>query len=1000
MGQGGKLQLFVIIAFSFKLLACSPELLDSVTSSDAPPETAALAEFANCLLQQSASDPKTIQQLSAQLKGLPERTSLSPEQIAPVVQLLKSASTPEQRAAAFFSTHSLFQTAEALRLLQSRLSRAKVEQTFSLIFEFVKKASLHSSAVGDTASVAAAVNEISQLASLTARRDMTASISLRAKTYVMHNKNPKAQVNLSTFDTLFSEINEATESGSMDPDQLETFDQRLLEEVQKISPSAKTLAEAVDQWHAELKSLFPSSSSESVLALAPDQMRSEVYEMAQAIRRVIPQLRKEIEKSSGVVDRSFIGLTHQSLEAVTEVERALEGLSEKVRRTTEPSELERIWNSRHLIKLIASHALEASLTKSRTSLGLSSTLSSGLIRIGQRDESFLTPEALHKVHELINQQTSESWVRAFINRKMAVVYAQSALLLGEAISVPFTWGASTAAMPATLQAIVTGLQLAGRTTLIATSSLNIADKVAQEGLQGIVNPSSALDILTIAMLLPRPIPGPVNASSWIGKALQSGNNQFASWLQEAGRIAVIGHAAFGAYQLAFAENIATTLRQQGYSATAADIRRQALGHFAQAFLLGVVEWSEYRRGQALGGTHHSEMVASTHPLSILEKRLRYMVFPHQAFLDTFKSLAPVLGTPAAGAISLLPALQYVAYDYLLASESLMYFYASTDAGYFNHIQQRQAYPDLEKGESAVTFIGFDEADLLYAGSHSVDSHRIEREKYGDRYFIYDFHSREDFLRKLQEHARLHGPIKYLRLMTHGLPGKLYTGDVAAAAVDDLNGNQSKAEREGWIDSAWLQENKQNLLSFSSWGMAPQARVVFFACLVGANMDTALPGIEASAGEDFLKAFGETFLLKGGLIDSSIRFLMGIDTIFGGLLNWSAREELLKSNDSIRHQPVLPLRLYRSDEENHFVIDESLRNKVTEALMASAKTDGLLAADSTEMLKYSAERMWNMLTQLHKLGYRYGIQLEGPWWSTPRYKHALVEPGGKVVIKTF
>jgi hypothetical protein len=1001
-------QALVFIVLSATALSCPQDVLDSLVSSNDTPETGVMAEFANCLLQQSASDPKIIQQLNTQISALAQSTSLTQEQLAPVINLLKTASSPEQRAAAFFSTHALIQTAETTQLLDSPTSRLRAEQTVSLILEFVRKSSLQKSSVGDAASVANAVNELSQLASLTARRDMAASIALRAKIYSRFFKNTKTEPSLSSFDDLFTEMNDAVNSDSINEKQLEDFDRRILEEIQKISPSAKTIAEALDSWHSQLKNVFPSASSQSpseidtkaLLALAPDHLRSEVNEMAQAIRKIIPKIKREIEKSSGLIDRSFVGLTSQSLQAVTEVDRALEGLTVRVRRITEPQELERLWQSRNLIQLIATTALEASLTKSRTALGLSSVLSSGLARVSQDDESFLSPEALHQVHELIKQQTSESWVRAFINRKMAVVYAQSALLLGEAISIPFTWGASTAAMPATLQAIVTGLQLAGRTALIATSSLNIADKVAQDGVKALVNPSSALDALTIVMLLPRPVPGPVDASSWLGKALQTGNNQVALWLHEAGRMAVVGHTAFGAYQLAFAENIATTLRQQGYSATPADIRLQALGHFAQAFLLGVVEWQTYQRSQALGGAHHSEMVAQANPLSVLEKRLRYMVFPHHAFTDTFKSLSPVLGTPLAGAVSILPAVQYVAYDYLLASESLMYFYASTDAGYFNHIQNRQAYPDLEKGETAVTFIGFDEADLLYAGSHSIDSHRLEREKYGDRYFIYDFQSRQDFLKKIQEHAKAHGPIKYLRIMTHGLPGKLYTGDVAAAAVDNVKENQSKAEKEGWIDSAWLKENKQVLQSFSSWGMAPQARVVFFACLVGANMDTGLPGIEASAGDDFLTAFGETFLSKGGLIDSSIRFLMGIDTIFGGLLNWSAREEILHNNESMKHQPVLPLRLYRPEENNTFVVDESLRNKVSEGIFAAAKAEGLVAADPSEMLQYSAERMWNMLTQLHQLGYRYGVQLEGPWWSTPRYKHAEVAPGGKVVIHTY
>ncbi len=931
-------------------------LFSAVLLADGPNETGAMAELANRFLEQSASDPQIIKSLSAQLATLPGSSVISEAQVVPVLHLLQSASTPAQRAAAFFSAQSLIQTAENVKLLDSRLSRPQVEKTFNLISNFANKAARQALEVSETASVVSAVNKLSELAALTARRDMTASLVLRAKIYARYQAGVPASA-ISQLEELFLEINAATEAAS-----LENFDLRLLEAVQRISPSAQTLGEAVDQWHAQLKTHFSEANPETLLVLAPDQIRSELYETAQAIRRVIPRLKKELEAQSGVVDRTFFGLTSQSLEALHLVDGTLERIAERMRRMTEPSELERVWQSRHLMKLVATMALEASLSKSQTAPALANILSTRVEQIWHKNEPFLSPDALHEVHQLINQQTSESWVRAFINRRMAVVYAQSALLLGEAISVPFTWGASAAAMPATLQAIVTGLQVAGKTALIATSSLNIADRVVQDGVKAIINPSSALDALTIVMLLPRPLVA-------------------RDWFHEVGRMAVVGHASFGAYQLAFAENIASTLRQQGYAATADDIRRQALGHLAQAFLLGIVEWNE---------VHRTGLVTSN-PLSVLQERFRYMVFPHQAFMDTFKSLAPALGTPLAGAASVLPALQYVAYDYLLASESLMYFYASTDFGYFNHIQKHQPYPELEAGESAVTFIGFDEADLLYAGSHSVDSHRLEREKYGDRYFVYDFNSRQDFLQKLEQHAKLHGPIKYLRIMTHGLPGKLYTSDVAAAAVDDVNEHQSKAEKEGWIDTAWLKENKTRLNSFASWGIAPEARVVLFACLVGANMDSPVPGIKADAGDEFLTAFAKTLLPRGGLIDSSIRFLMGLDTIFGGLLNYSARKEI---------RPILPVQLYRPENGNTFVVDESLRNKVTEGVLAAAPPNGLVAADPTEMIQYSASRLWNMLTQLHQLGYRYGIQLEGPWWSTPRYKHAKVEPGGEVFITTF
>jgi hypothetical protein len=571
-------------------------------------------------------------------------------------------------------------------------------------------------------------------------------------------------------------------------------------------------------------------------------------------------------------------------------------------------------------------------------------------------------------------------------------------------------------MPATLNAVVVGLQVVGKTTLIVTSTLNISDRYVQQGVKGLVNPSSALDALTIVMMLPRPIPGAVDAQTWLGRALQGGRNQVAAWMHEASRFAIAGHAAFGAYQLAFADHIAATLRLQGYQTSTDEVRRQALGHFAQAFLLGLVEWNEYRHGQLLGGEYHTQTMASTNPITIVLNRLRNMVFPHQAAIETFTSLAPIVGTPLAGAASLVPAAGYLAYDYLMGSEALMYFYASSDFGYFSHIRTNEEYPDLKNNESAVTFIGFDQADMLYAGAHSIDSHKVEMEKYGARYFIYDFKSREDFLNKLSEHSKTKGPIKYLRIMTHGLPGKLYTGDVSAAAVDETGDRAEMAQRDGWIDANWLKKNSEKIRKIAKASMAQDARVVLFACLVGANLDAAAPGLDKNSGDEFLKALGEDFLFQGGLIDSSIRFLMGLDTIYGGLMNWSARDEMIQAGRATPHNPIIPLSLYQVGSQGLLETNEKLRDQMAEAILSAATGEGVVLASgesenndwaqSSEMLQFAVARMWRMLTQLHKLGIHYGINLEGPWWSTPRYKHARIIPttengtGVKVEITTF
>ena len=1011
-----------------------------------------MAAFSECLVRGAVNDETTKGELRVALQSLSQRGLAAVHEIAPVVALInetggasQASQQPSAAAASIFAANSMIQIAEASRLLDTRMGRLRAADARMAVAQFASEISrrgvrdsadsadfiAHGQGIRIlTTEIAGRVDEVAQLAAVTSRRDMAASLTTRLRTFSRRSGDASA-LNVPTLHAptlhaaaildlqkLFEEANSQANTleysginGQVERDAARNwstaFDGRLMAVLKTVSPEAQSPAEAVEVWHAALRRANPevieagpgssaTLDAKVLIELAPDQMRSEVYETAEAIRRALPEVRKSVEQSSGMIDRSMLGFTDDALAAIRQVELILEGVALRVRRSTNPDEILQVWQHRDMFKNIAVWTLEASASKSKTATRLAAVFSGAVSRMWQPDVMFLRMDDLHQLHGIIEDQNSENWVRAFVNRQMAVVYAQSALLLGEAIAVPFSGGASGAAMPATLHAIVVGLQVAGKATLIVTSSLNIADRYVQDGVKGLVNPASGLDALTIIMMLPRPIPGPVDAQSWFGRALQSGRNSAAGWMHEAGRFAVVGHTAFGAYQIAYADHIAATLRLQGYQTSAAEVRRQAFGHFAQAFLLGMVEWGEYQRGQALGGDHHSQVIAATNPFKIFAKRLRNMVFPHKAAIDAYNSLAPVIGAPLAGAVAVLPAAAYIAYDYVIASEAMMYFYAGTDFGYFAHNRNQQEYPDLAAGESAVTFVGFDEADMLHAGAHAIDAHRLEMEKYGNRYFIYDYHSREEFLTKLASHASQHGPVKYMRIMTHGLPGKLYTADVQVSAGD----GEDTAQRDGWIDAPWLRKNRDRIRGIAANGMAPGARAVLFACLVGANMDTAAPGLAEDSGDDFLRAFGETLLYQGGLIDASVRFLVGLDTVYGSMLNWAARDEVIR-NGALQHQPVLPLNLFREGKSGLLEADEKLRAQMSAAVIAAATGDGLVVApsdndaagwsQSTEMLQYAVARMWRMMTQLHKLGIRYGIQLEGPWWSTPRYKHAYVEP---------
>jgi len=922
------------------------------TEAPSPQEMAHLTET---LLRGAAQDAQTLKTLTLSLSELPKRSLVSQNQVDAVLKLFKTPEESEKIAAAFFASQSLIKLTEASQILDTPAEQARAQETFELIEQFAEsfdKKSDPKTISQNTQRISDSVKALSTEAGAQARTDLLTSVLLQATNYVRRLEEKKltppvgfdlsdAKNCLTNLAVLFEET------------QSENFDEHFLKTLRPLASKAKTLQEAVASWHEALKN----SESPEPIDLASDSIRSELYETLRALQRSIPLIRKQLTNSSGVIDRSFLGRTSQALSNLSYIEKLLEGTSFRMRRLTDSVALERAWNARDQIKTLTLWALEATLSKSTTADEMSSVIGAALLRLGtpsKNNEPFLSPDELHRIHSALNTQNSENWVRAFVNREMAVVYAQSALLLGEAIMVPFTWGGSVAAMPTTLHAVAVGLQAVGKTSLILNSALNISDRYVQQGLKGLVNPLSTLDALTITLLLPR-LPA------------------LAGWIHQASYFAVFGNAAFGAYQFAYAEQIAESLRFQGYQSSAAQIRQQALGHFAEAFLLGLCEW-----------THFSDATSSSSPLKSFTERLRYMALPHEVFKDTLKSLAPHLGAPLAGVVAALPTAGYLAYDYILANEALMYFFAGTDFGYFSHNQQEQEYPELKDQETAVTLIGFDKADMLYTGAHAIDSHHTELKKYGKQYFVYDYTSPDDLLNKLSQHAQQHGPIKYLRIMTHGLPGRLYTQAVSASSSEEGD-RLELSERDGWIDQKWLRENASQIQKVAEKSMAPQARVVLFACLVGANLDSELPGIEKTAGEDFLRALGETFLIKEGLIDSSVRFLMGLDTIYGSLLNWSTRDEFLRTNESRQQQPLLPVSLFREESSGFF----------DKALLDPASFNSLLVDESetVDTLRYSISRLGRMLTQLHKLGYNYGLLLEGPWWSTPRYKHARVTAEG-------
>ncbi len=646
---------------------------------------------------------------------------------------------------------------------------------------------------------------------------------------------------------------------------------------------------------------------------------------------------------------------------------------------------------------ITSSLMESILERSNAADIYMGVWERGLTRMTEKGESFMTASDYRKVRKALDLECREGVYRAWVNRKNASVAAMSVLLAVEAISIPFTGGGSAAAMPATLSAITTMSVVGAKTVLITNSALNIADRGKIGGLKGLANLDTAFDALVILSLSPRPMIGNAPATTTVGKITQYGAAKLAQFQYSSAAFLGVAGPAYGAYLVFDAETIAKNLQKEGVVVTADEVRRRGLVSVALGMISYGVNRAYYRDGVAKNGKDFEKAIEpGTFVGGTLKQWGKSINQPGTLLKYRADHPGAVGAVMTAGKVA-----GYALMDYLLFTEAMLLSYTNVDSFYLNHAYSQHELPDLREGETAVVLVGFDPSDyFLWAGAKAMYSHHRESAKYGSNLYLYTYTNPDDLFTVLEKHRKEHGPVRFLKIATHGRPGKLYTREVW--------GSPEGKAGDGWINYDYLEANQERLQASSREIFAPDSRMLLWACLVGTNQDQESEDGPKNTGDLFLAKLGDVMLVNGGAIDASTRVLLGWDATAGVLGNYLHTEGFRTLTADGKPRLVLPLKPLVEEPGPEVPRDAAgfpvakLEDRGDDSsplsinLLANGdqpKADALPASEVPGVLevgKSMFNRLFTLYTDTPPVWWKYGVNLEGPHWRSGYYKYVEVK----------
>lgn len=703
------------------------------------------------------------------------------------------------------------------------------------------------------------------------------------------------------------------------------------------------------------------TDSDLVLYTAPDQVQESLVQRLQAMKKWIPEIRKSYLDNETWLQSWRTGDKRTTLAMLDGMAMSFERAAKTLEANMRASVLERFHHSANYLQMLTMFTAEAILDRSGSASLYREAWGRGMSRM-EAGQPFMTDDDYQQVRNALKIERREGIRRAWLNRHNAKVAGLSVLLAAEAIAIPFTGGGSAAAMPATLSAVMTVSVVSAKALVVTTAALDIADRTKIKGVKGLVNMDTAFDALLILSLSPRPMVGGAPATTTMGRLGQAGMRRLAEIQYSSGVLLAGGATAYGGYLIYNAETIAEDMRRDGVQITAAEIRRKGLVNVAMGILALQQNASYYQRGVAKNGEGFRKAME---PATLSQGSIPRFIGQLRQFktLKDYYTKNPGL---VGKMMTVTKGLGYATMDFLLLTEAALFSYTNLDSRYLNKTAADHPLPDLKDDETAVVLVGFEPADyFLYAGALAPYSNRQEVRKYGKKLYTYTFQSPEHLMQVLAEHREKHGPVRYLKISTHGRPGRLFTAAIAAPPEAG-----QLIQGDGWIDAFWLSQNARKLKAQAGRIFAADARIRLFACLVGANLDTD-DGEGTQVGEKFIQALGDTWLVNGGAIDASTRVLLGLDSTAGALYN-HAMQESLKPTSVGRPQLVLPVTPLNLEEWG----GEDQEGAPWKQEMAS----------TLESAKAMGKRLVGIFAHWPPVWWEYGVNLEGPFWQS-RYRYA-------------
>jgi hypothetical protein len=589
----------------------------------------------------------------------------------------------------------------------------------------------------------------------------------------------------------------------------------------------------------------------------------------------------------------------------------------------------------------------------------------------------LSHELLRKASQIFAKEKSIGIQRAWLNRETISVGAMAALLAAQGVCVVVTVGICSATLPATSSWVVTGGRIAlgaARTTVVSMSAANLVDRYRFEGAAGLINVGSAIDTLIIVSSLPGPTLAALESARTFeifGKTINASDvaAKMARLQFKTTTTLSAAGAAYGGWEVMNAEAIANHLNEKGEDISASDIRRQGVMDLAMSGLGGLSAYHYFKT--TLKNSPKFQAYQDAHNTSWKSYAESFSRFgPKKSFGNIYNGLRLMRTNFKSGTKLTAVGLGYLTYQAAVSGALSLASYTYPD---FVMRAANPSLPELREGESALLLNGFASNDLLYYAFSSDYANRFEIKKYGKHLGASFFESSDDLFQKIKDYAAKNGKIRYLKIMAHGVPGRI----VPLATQDVMDGS-----RRELLDVEYLQRNEERIKQLSGDAMAPDAEVVIISCLVGGNLNKAVDyrglHFEEKSGDRFIQTLGDTLLVNGGAIESSRRIIMGLDGSIGPLWDHAMFSAMQTPQEQLAFDREIE-KLKRHLDDYNFAAGE-VERKPKRSIFEGQKDP-----EMTSIVQSTGERLVRMYSHIWAIAYKFGYNGEGGMFMS-RHRH--------------